>query len=93
MAIRFEWHARKADQNSRKHGVTFQEAETAFGDAASLTIYDPDHSITEDRFVTLGLSCHRRLLVVVHTDRGDAIRIISARRASRREKETYEKKA
>jgi uncharacterized protein len=86
----FEWDARKAAANRRKHGVTFDEASTAFADPLSLTIPDPDHSIEEDRFVLLGLSCRGRLLVVVHTERDDNIRIISARRATRSERIQHE---
>ena len=81
----FEWDARKAATNLRKHGVTFDEASTAFADPLSLTVPDPDHSIEEDRFVLLGLSYRGRLLVVVHTERGDNIRIISAMRYPKRE--------
>ncbi len=90
MSIRFEWDERKAKQNERKHKVTFEEAITVFADPLSLTIPDPLHSWDEERFVTMGLSVKRRLLVVVHTDRGDTIRIISARRATPRERSEYE---
>ncbi len=90
MSIRFEWDERKAKQNERKHKVTFEEAITVFADPLSLTIPDPLHSWDEERFVTMGLSAKRRLLVVVHTDRGDTIRIISARRATPRERSEYE---
>ena len=75
--------------NVRKHGVGFREATTAFDDSLSVTIPDPDHSMDEDRFLLLGVSNRRRLLVIAHTDRGEAIRIISARRASRRERAAY----
>ena len=91
MALRFSWDPRKAASNLRKHGVSFEEAVTAFGDPLSLTIPDPLHSESEDRFVLLGLSANRRLLVVVHAERGDNdIRIISARLATRRERTQYE---
>ncbi len=90
MSIQFEWDERKAKQNKRKHKVSFEEAITVFADPLSLTIPDPLHSWDEERFVTMGLSAKRRLLVVVHTDRGDTIRIISARRATRRERSEYE---
>jgi hypothetical protein len=73
-----------------KHGVSFEEATTVFGDPLSLTIPDPAHSQIEDRFIILGRSHRHRLLVVVHTERGDNIRIISARPASRRERKHYE---
>lgn len=91
MALRFSWDPAKAAGNVRKHGVSFEEAVTAFGDPLSLTMRDPEHSESEDRFVLLGLSANTRLLVVVHAERGDDdIRIISARLASRRERTQYE---
>ena len=90
MGLTFEWDPRKALANLSKHGVSFEEASTAFGDPLSLTIPDPEHSRGEERFILLGQSGHGRLLVVVHTEDNDHIRIISARRASRREKKTYE---
>ncbi|MFQ6024753.1 MAG: BrnT family toxin [Acidiferrobacterales bacterium] len=74
------------------HGVSFDEASTVFGDPLSLTIHDPDHSATEECFVILGHSYRHRLLVVVHSERGDTIRIISARLASRRERRIYEER-
>jgi uncharacterized protein len=89
MAGRFEWDARKAAANLRKHGVAFEEAQTIFGDPQSLTIYDSEHSETDDRFITLGLSFSGRLLVVVHQDLDEDIRIISARQATRKESRTY----
>jgi hypothetical protein len=90
MPLTFEWNAQKARSNLAKHGVSFEEASTIFGDSLSLTIPDPEHSRTEKRFVTMGSAFTGKLLVVVHTDRGDNIRIISARRASRRERKSYE---
>lgn len=89
MALDFGWDLFKAKHNAVKHGVTFEEAATVFGDPLSLTIDDPAHSATESRFVTVGVSARRRLLVVVHADRGRRIRIISARRATPRERRTY----
>jgi uncharacterized DUF497 family protein len=86
----FEWDANKAGSNLAKHGVHFEEAATVFGDPLSVTIFDPAHSQAEDRFIILGRSHLDKLLVVVHTERGDNIRIISARRASRRERKQYE---
>jgi uncharacterized DUF497 family protein len=86
----FEWDEDKASQNIRKHGVSFEEAATVFGHPLSLTINDPLHSTEEERFVTIGLSFRHRVLVVVHMDRGDSIRIISARVATRRERKLYE---
>ena len=87
----FEWAPAKAAENRRKHRVAFEEAATIFGDPISRTIRDPDHSFDEDRFVTVGLSKQRRLLLVVHTERDDRVRLISARRATRRESRQYEK--
>lgn len=90
MKAGFEWDEQKAQQNLKKHGVSFEEAATIFDDPFSLTIDDPLHSTDEERCVTLGYSEPQRLLIVVHTDRRDNIRIISARAATRRERETYE---
>ena len=90
MALTFEWDSRKARSNLSKHGISFEEASTIFGDFLSLTVPDPDHSITERRYITMGRAFNGKLLVVVHTDRSDNIRIISARRASRRERRFYE---
>ena len=87
--INFEWNSRKAASNLKKHGVAFEEASTIFEDLLSLTIRDPLHSDEEDRFITIGRSLTNRILVVVHVDRGDNIRIISARPASGREKRRY----
>ncbi|MHB8974573.1 MAG: BrnT family toxin [Pirellulaceae bacterium] len=91
MGLAFEWDVSKAKVNTRKHGVTFEEASIVFADPLSVTIYDPVHSEDEDRYIALGESQRRRLLVVVFTDRGDRIRIISARVATRRERKDYEK--
>lgn len=93
MSIEFQWDAAKAAVNLRKHGVAFEEAASAFADTLSLTIRDPLHSAGELRFVLLGQSQSGRLLAVVHTERGDTIRIISARTASRKERKTYEENA
>jgi uncharacterized DUF497 family protein len=89
----FEWDPNKAKENLEIHGVSFDEAGTAFRDVLSLTIYDPLHSEAEDRFVLLGNSHKDRLLVVVHTVRGDSIRLISARKASKKERKHYEENA
>ena len=88
--LTFEWDANKAGSNLAKHSVSFEEAATVFGDPVSITIPDPAHSQIEVRFVILGRSHQGRLLVVVHTERGDNIRIISARFASRHERKQYE---
>ena len=90
MPLHFEWDARKATSNAAKHGVSFKEATTVFGDPRSLTIPDPEHSAVEKRFVIPGCSHTGRLLVVVHTERGDHLRVISARPASRKERKSYE---
>ena len=79
----FEWHRRKAWANERKHGVSFEEATGAFDDPRSLTIPDPEHSLEEDRFVSIGRTARDRIVVVVHTLRGETIRLISARRRPR----------
>jgi uncharacterized DUF497 family protein len=89
----FEWDPNKAKENLKIHGVSFGEACTAFRDTLSLTIYDPLHSKEEDRFVLLGNSHKNRLLVVVHTVRGDNIRLISVRKASKKERKQYEANA
>lgn len=90
-AIRFEWDPAKAAANARKHGVPFEEARTVFEDEEALIIADPEHSEGEARFVLVGLSAALRVLVVVHCERngGDAIRIISARKADRGERADY----
>ena len=90
MSLRFTWDPAKATANLRKHGVSFIEASTAFADPLSITIPDPDHSVGEERFVLIGLSDRQHLVIVAHVERGDLIRIISARPASRRERKTYE---
>ena len=90
MPLQFEWDAKKAAANLTSHRVSFPEAVTAFGDPWSVTVPDPDHSLAEARFVLVGQSARDRLLVVVHTERGDTIRLISARLATRRERRLYE---
>jgi uncharacterized protein len=88
--MQFEWNPQKARTNLHKHGVSFDEATTAFLDIFSLTGDDPDHSGDEERFVTFGISNTGRLLVVAHTDRDERIRIISARPATPSERKLYE---
>jgi uncharacterized DUF497 family protein len=90
MAFAFEWDPRKAASNARKHGVTFDEAATAFVDPFGRIVDDPRHSTRERRFALLGHSEQRRLLAVMFTERGDRIRLISARKATRRERHDYE---
>jgi uncharacterized DUF497 family protein len=88
--MRFEWDRKKAGANELKHGVTFQEAATVFGDSLAITFADPDHSVGEHRYITFGLSRFNRLLVVSHADRGDRVRIISGRLMTPRERNIYE---
>jgi uncharacterized DUF497 family protein len=89
--IRFEWDPRKAAENLRKHGVAFEEAETVFEDDEALLLPDPDHSHSEERFLLLGASGARRLLVVAHCERsaGQVVRLFSARRADKDERAQY----
>ena len=89
MGLSFEWDEQKAQENLSKHDVSFEECSTIFGDPWSLTIGDPVHSIEEDRWITIGLSVRGRILVVVHTERGDNMRIISTRLATPRERRAY----
>ncbi len=88
--MRFSWDAKKAAANTRKHGVSFEEASTVFRDVLSATGFDPEHSVEERRFVTFGISSQSRLLAVAHTEEGDKIRLISARLARRQERRIYE---
>jgi uncharacterized DUF497 family protein len=88
--MKFEWDRDKEKRNFKKHEISFDEAVTVFYDPLSATFADPDHSIEEDRFVTVGYSSQGRLFVVSHTDRGDAIRIISARPATVSERKRHE---
>ena len=86
----FEWDEEKAQSNLKKHGVSFEEAATIFNDPKVATISDPDHSDDEERYVSLGKSIILRLLSVAHTYRKERIRLISARKATKAEKKTYE---
>lgn len=88
--MEFEWNIGKAASNVAKHGVTFIEAATLFGDPLAITYPDPDHSDDEVRYITIGVSDRNRLLIVSHADRDNRIRIISARRATRAERRLYE---
>ena len=90
MTQRFEWDETKAAANLRKHGVPFEEAASVFSDPLAYTFGDPDHSVGEQRLLTFGFSQLGRLLAVVHAERGRAIRIISARKATRHERGIYE---
>jgi uncharacterized protein len=88
--VNFEWDPGKATQNRRKHRVSFHEAATVFGDPLAVTFHDPDHSISEERFITIGMSRAGLVLIVAHSDRGENIRIISARKTTLRERKHYE---
>jgi uncharacterized DUF497 family protein len=88
--MQFEWDPGKARWNLRKHGVSFDEAVTAFYDPLSATFDDPNHSIGEQRYITVGVSSQNRLLIVGHTERGEAVRIISARLATAHERKRHE---
>ncbi len=90
MAVFIEWDGKKANKNLAKHGISFDEALTVFDDPLSITIDDPLHSEGERRLIILGMSTRQRLLVVVHTERKHSLRIITARRATRRERKLYE---
>ena len=90
MGLIFEWDDKKADLNLRKHGISFEEASTVFGDELSITIEDPLHSQNENRYILIGQSIHSKTLVVVHLEKTNSIRIISARKATKKEKKFYE---
>ena len=89
MGLVFEWDSNKAKTNVLKHNVSFEEATTVFGDAHSITIESPNRSRHERRLDTMAMSASGRVIVVVHTERGRRIRIISARAASRKERKQY----
>ena len=93
MGYIFEWDPEKAESNARKHGVTFDEASTVFGDPLGLLMPDPDHSLNEERYLVLGMSNRQRLLVVAFAERPPRTRLISARRATPREWRRYEKES
>jgi hypothetical protein len=86
----FEWDARKARANNRKHGVSFEEAKTVFSDPLGRITDDPRHSLSEQRYVLVGTSRRGRLLAIMFSERADNIRLISARRATNRERNAYE---
>ncbi|UBF30241.1 BrnT family toxin (plasmid) [Kovacikia minuta CCNUW1] len=88
--MKFQWNPSKASSNTKKHGVSFEEAVTVFGDPLAVTIPDPDHSVGEFRLLTIGYSGLQRLLVVSHTERKDEVRLISARLANKQERKNYE---
>jgi hypothetical protein len=88
--MRFAWDERKAASNLSKHGISFEQAATVFGDPLSNTFPDPDHSLEEHRFVIIGSSESGKILVVAHTDDGELVRIISAREVTHGERQSYE---
>ncbi len=88
--MKFQWDSNKASSNAKKHGVSFEEAVTVFGDPLAITISDPGHSVGEIRLLTIGQSRLQRLLVVSHTEREGEVRLISARLATRQERRNYE---
>ena len=88
--MKVEWDPIKAKMNRKKHGVAFEEAATALSDPMAVTGADPDHSDYEERYITFGVSARNRLLVVSHTEEDESIRLISARKASKGERELYE---
>jgi len=88
--VRFEWDPEKAASNASRHGVRFEEAQTVFQDDLFVTFEDPDHSQGESRLIIMGQSTERRLLVVAYTERRRAIRLISAREATKKERRAYE---
>lgn len=88
--MEFEWDNNKAITNLQKHGVSFSEAATVFGDSLSITFADPDHSINESPFITIGLSAANQMIILSHTDRDERIRIINARKTTRKEQRLYE---
>jgi uncharacterized DUF497 family protein len=92
MSLEFEWDEKKAEENLEKHAIGFDEAKTVFNDSLSITIYDPDHSINEHRYIDIGLSSKDRLIVVSYSERGQKIRIISCRKATKKEQRAYEEK-
>lgn len=89
--VEFEWDDEKAASNLKKHGVSFEESVTTFNDSGIAAIFDPDHSEDEKRYISIGTSIQRRLLVIVHTAREERIRLISCRKATNAERKAYEK--
>jgi hypothetical protein len=91
--MKFEWNIEKARKNERKRGISFQDSLTVFKDELSLTYPDADHSTDEDRFLIIGLSSSGNVLVISHTFRNECVRIISARKATKKERSFYENQA
>ncbi len=90
MKLKFEWDINKAKSNQKKHGVSFEEAQTVFDDPFYVDFYDPDHSKNEERYIIFGASSQNRILLVSYTERGNKIRIISARLATKQEHKNYQ---
>ena len=90
--VEFEWDDVKAESNLKKHGVSFEEGATIFNDPEIATIFDPDHSKDEERYISIGTSIRGNLLVIVHTEREERIRLISCRKATNTERKVYENK-
>ncbi len=88
--MEFIWDPGKAASNLRRRGISFHEAATVFSDLLSTTVYDPDHSVEENRYITVGISYRARMLMVAHTEQNDHVRIISVRELTRRERRQYE---
>ena len=88
--MQFEWNKNKAASNLSKHGISFEEAKTVFDDPLYVDFYDPDHSENEERYLIVGESNQGRLLIVSYTERGDSVRLISARKLTQAEREAYE---
>ena len=90
MLMEFEWDQNKAASNLSKHGVSFDEAKTVFNDSLYVDFFDPDHSYNEHRYIIIGQSLNKRLLLVAYTERENTIRLVNAREATRRERKDYE---
>ena len=90
MKLTFEWDEVKAKENLKKHGVNFEEGKTIFNDSFLFTFPDIEHSVNEERYINIGLSANGRILIVIHTERQEKIRIISCRKATARERKFYE---
>jgi len=89
VGIQFEWDAQEANENLKKHRVSFDEAKTVFHDLMLISVIDEEHSVDEERYITVGMSGRGRLVLVAHTDREGHVRIISARKATRKEERFY----
>lgn len=90
--MEFIWNPGKAAKNLRRHGISFHEAATVFSDPLSTTVYDPDHSVEENRYITVGVSRNYRVIMVAHTEQNDHVRIISARQLTPKERRQYEQR-